>query len=123
MPRTKCSTTDLNGLRQQFDTGRKSQTGFTRLAQQLGSSAAALAPTHGVGPLARTLPLDYNKLKRQVSQASPSFLELAPRDVIFQAPAVYHRELSDPAGAKMTMKLPGDPATVAGLAAAFWRRA
>jgi hypothetical protein len=32
-------------------------------------------------------------------------------------------ELSDPQGAKMTLELPCDPATVVGVAQAFWRRA
>lgn len=130
MPRTKFSNTDLKQLRNQLDRWRQSQSGATQLPEALWTCAATLATTHGVGPVARTLRLDYNKLKRQVPQApapsvpiaTPSFVELRPRDWLPQAAAVCRIELSDPAGAKMTVDLPCDPATVMGLAQAFWRR-
>ena len=130
MPRTKFSATDLNQLRHQLDRWRRSQAGATRLPAALWTSAATLASTHGVGQVARTLRLDYNQLKRQVPQAPahwvpiapPSFVELAPRALFSPASAVCRIELSDPAGAKMTVDLPCDPATVVGLAQAFWRR-
>jgi hypothetical protein len=130
MPRTKFSATDLNQLRHQLDRWRQSQSGATRLPEALWISAATLASTHGVGPVARTLRLDYNKLKRQVPQAPadsvpmapPSFVELRPREWLPQAAAVCRIELSDPAGAKMTVDLPWDTPTVVGLAQAFWRR-
>ena len=129
MPRTKFSATDLNQLRQQLDRWRQSPSA-TRLPAALWTSAATLATTHGVGQVARTLRLDYNTLKRQVPQASPhglpsappAFVELRPRDWLRQAAAVCRIELSDPAGAKMTVDLPCDPATVLGMAQAFWRR-
>jgi hypothetical protein len=129
MPRTKFSTTDLNHLRHQLDRWRQSPSA-TRLPAALWTSAATLATTHGVGQVARTLRLDYNKLKRQVPQApapsvpiaTPSFVELRPSQWLTQAAAVCRIELSDPAGAKMTVDLPCDPATVMGMAQAFWRR-
>jgi len=129
MPRTKFSTTDLNHLRHQLDRWRQSPSA-TRLPAALWTSAATLATTHGVGQVARTLRLDYNKLKRQVPQvpapsvpsATPSFVELRPRDWLPQAAAVCRIELSDPAGATMTVDLPCDPATLLGMAQAFWRR-
>ena len=129
MPRTKFSATDLNHLRDQLDRWRQAPSA-TRLPAALWTSAATLATTHGVGQVARTLRLDYNKLKRQVPQApapsvpiaTPSFVELRPRDGLPQAAAVCRIELSDPAGAKMTVDLPCDPATVMGMAQAFWRR-
>ena len=130
MPRTKFSATDLKQLRHQLDRWRQCQSGATRLPQALWTSAATLAATHGVGQVARTLRLDYNKLKRQVPQASapsapiatPSFVELRPREWLPQAAAVCRIELSDPAGATMTVDLPCDPATILGMAQAFWRR-
>jgi hypothetical protein len=81
--------------------------------------------------VARTLRLDYNKLKRQVPQApapsgpiaTPSFVELRPSQWLPQAAPLCRIELSDPEGAKMTLELPCDPATVVGVAQAFWRRA
>ena len=129
MPRTRFSATDLNQLRHQLDRWRQSPSA-TGLPAALWTSAATLATTHGVGQVARTLRLDYNKLKRQVPQspapsvsiATPSFVELRPRDWLPQAAAVCRIELSDPAGAKMTVDLPCDPATVMGMAQAFWRR-
>lgn len=129
MPRTKFSTTDLNHLRHQLDRWRQSPSA-TRLPAALWTSAATLATTHGVGQVARTLRLDYNKLKRQVPQApapsvpiaAPSFVELRPPDWLPQAAAVCRIELSDPAGSKMTVDLPCDLATVMGMAQAFWRR-
>lgn len=127
---TKFSATDLKQLRHQLDRWRQRQAGATRLPQALWTSAATLARTHGVGPVARTLRLDYNKLKRQVpppAEATPlapaAFVELRPLERLPQAAAMCRMELSDPAGAKMTLELPCDPATVGGVVQAFWRRA
>jgi hypothetical protein len=131
MPRTTFSTTDLNELRDQLEQWRQSQAGVIRLPEALWISAATLAVTHGVGPVARTLRLDYSKLKRQVPQASaaglPSapaaFVELRPHQWLPQATTACRIELSDRHGAKMTLELPCDSATVVGVAQAFWRRA
>ena len=90
-----------------------------------------LARTQGVGLVARTLRLDYSKLKRQVPQvpgrSAPaslsSFVELPLLASLPRAVALCRIELADPAGAKMTLELPCDPATVVGVAQAFWRRA
>lgn len=131
MPRTKFSTTDLNELRQQLDHWRQCQSGATRLPEALWISAATLATAHGVGPVARTLRLDYSKLKRQLPPASavglpsaaPSFVELRLREGLPQATRACRIEWSDRQGAKMTLELPCDPATVVGVAQAFWRRA
>ena len=130
MPRTKFSATDLNQLRHQLDRWRQSPSGATRLPAALWTSAATLALTHGVGPVARALRLDYNKLKRQVpppAQAAPlaaaPFVELRPLEWLPQAATACRIELSDPQGAKMTLELPCDLATVVGVAQAFWRRA
>ncbi len=131
MPRTKFSTTDLSELRDQLDHWRQSQAGVTRLPEALWISAATLATTHGVGLVARSLRLDYNKLKRQVPPAAtaglpsapPTFVELRPREWLPQTATACRIELSDRHGAKMTLELPWDSATVVGVAQAFWRRA
>jgi hypothetical protein len=131
MPRTKFSTTDLNQLRHQLASWRRSQSGPIRLPEALWTSAATLAATQGVGQVARTLRLDYNKLKRQAAPAPaqvvpigpPAFVELPSHPSWSQPSSVCRIELSDPAGAKMTVELPCDPATVVGVAQAFWRRA
>lgn len=127
MARTRFSATDLNQLRHQLDRWRQSQSGATRLPEALWTSAATLALTHGVGAVARALRLDYNKLKGQVpppAQAAPaSFVELRPREWLPQVATVCRIEVSDSQGARMTLELPCDPATVVGVAQAFWRRA
>ena len=129
MPRTQFSATDLKQLRHQLDHWRQCQSGTIRLPQALWTSAATLALTHGVGPVARTLRLDYNKLKGQVAPrtaaaplAPASFVELQPREWMPQAATLCRIELSDRAGAKMTLELPCDSAAVVGVAQAFWRR-
>jgi len=129
MPRAQFSATDLNQLRHQLDRWRQCQSGTLRLPPALWTSAATLALTRGVGPVARTLRLDYNKLKRQVAPPAPavplapaSFVELPPRAWLSQGATLCRIELSDRAGAKMTLELPCDPATVVGVAQAFWRR-
>jgi hypothetical protein len=130
MPRRRFSATDLTQLRHQLDRWRQSQSGATRLPAGLWTSAATLALAHGVGPVARTLRLDYNKLKRQLpgapgqaaAIAPASFVELRPREWLPQPATACRIELSDPAGAKMSLELPCDPATVVGLAQVWWRR-
>jgi hypothetical protein len=130
MPRTKFSTTDLDQLRHQLDTWRQSQSGYHRLPEALWTSALALAGTYGVGYVARSLRLDYNKLKRLVPPApnpsarvvTPAFVELPLPASSPRAATVCRIELSDLTGAKLTVELPCDPTTVVGLAQAFWRR-
>lgn len=129
MPQPIFSASDLKQLRHQLERWRQSQSGVTRLPDALWTSAATLARTHGVGTVARTLRLDYNKLKRQVSSpaqavpvATASFVELQPRQWVSEVGAVCRIELCDRTGAKMRLELPCDPATVVGLAQAFWRR-
>jgi hypothetical protein len=94
-------------------------------------AAATLATTHGVGGVARTLRLDYAKLKRRVTQAPevsarttppPAFVELQLNDSISGASRSCRVELSDPAGRTMTVQLPVDAPAVLGLAEAFWKR-
>jgi hypothetical protein len=130
MPQTQFSATDLNHLRQQLDTWRQSQSGYRRLPEALWTSATTLAATHGVGYVARSLRLDYNKLKRQVPQhphpsalvSTPAFVELPLPASLPRASTVCRIELSDLTGTKMTVALPYDPTAVVGLAQAFWRR-
>jgi hypothetical protein len=131
MPRTQFSTTDLNHLRHQLDTWRHSRSGYRLLPESVWTSAATLAAMHGVGFVARSLRLDYNKLKRQVSQPrhhsalvpTPAFVELPLPTSLPRVSTVCRIELSNPAGAKMTVDLPYDydSTAVVGLAQAFWR--
>jgi hypothetical protein len=130
MPRTQFSATNLDQLRQQLDAWRQSRSGYRKLPEAVWMSAATLAVTHGVGYVARSLRLDYNKLKRQVPQqanpsalvSTPAFVELPLQASLPHASTVCRIELSDLAGSKMTVDLPYDPTAVVGLAQAFWRR-
>ena len=85
MPRTKFSATDLSQLHRQLDSWRQSEPQRARLPEAVWASAATLATTHGVSCVARTLGLDYTKLKRRATQAPgiparttppPTFVEL-----------------------------------------------
>jgi hypothetical protein len=131
MPRCKFSLTDLNQLRHQLDSWRQSQSPRTRLPEALWKSAATLVSTHGVGCVARTLRLDYSKLKRRLTEAPgisaqpnppPAFVEVQLDDGFRSASRLCRIELSDPTGGKMTVDLPSDAPAVLGLAQAFWRR-
>ena len=131
MPRTKFSTTDLHQLRHQLDSWRQAQSPGTRLPEAVWQSAATLVSTPGVGGVARTLRLDYRKLKRRVTEAPgisappsppPAFVEVQLDDGLRSASRLCRIELCDPTGGKMTVDLPCDAPAVLGLAQAFWRR-
>jgi hypothetical protein len=131
MPRRKFSTTDLRQLHRQVVAWRQAQPSRTRLPEPLWAAAATLAVPHGVSAVARLLQLDYYKLKRRVIEAPaisarstspPAFVELQLEDALGGGSRSCRIELSDAAGGKMTMHLPGDAPAVLALAQAFWRR-
>jgi hypothetical protein len=132
MPRTKFSATDLSQLHRQLGSWRQSQPQCARLPEAVWASAAALATTHGVSCVARTLGLGYTKLKQRATQAPgvpapttppPTFVELQLDDSLRGTCRSCRVELSDPAGGKMTVHLPLDSPAMLRLAEAFWRRA
>jgi hypothetical protein len=131
MPRSKFSSTDLSELRHQLDSWRQSQSPRTRLPEALWKSAVTLVSTHGVGCVARTLRVDYSKLKRRLSEAAgipaqpnppPAFVEVQLDDGLRSASGLCRIEFGDPTGGKMIVDLPCDAPAVLGLAQAFWRR-
>ena len=132
MPRTRFSTTDLRQLLRQLVAWRQSQPPRARLPEPLWAAAATLATTHGVSAVARLLSLDYYQLKRRVTPAArpparatppPGFVELQLADALGGGSGSTCRiELSDPAGGKMTVLLPGGSPAVLALAQGFWRR-
>ena len=132
MTRISYSTTDLDTLSTQLAVWRRRRTGRTRLPRELWSSAAHLARSQGVGPVARRLRLDYYKLKRlaagtpvpMAEAASPvGFVEvaLAPSAGLGDAPG-YAAHLQDGTTARLTLQLGGDLGAVLALAGAFWKR-
>jgi hypothetical protein len=132
MSRSPFSTTDLNRLQRQLACWRQSQTQRTRLPEAVWAAAGTLAGTHGVSRVARTLGLDYHKLKRRVTPAGgrslairppPAFVELQLASALGGDAHSCRIELSAPAGGTMTLHLPCAAPAVLGLAEAFWRRA
>lgn len=87
-----------------------------------------LARTHGVSQVARTLRLDYYKVRQHLLTGSASAAS-APGFVEFpwpgSWPATGHTckvELSSERGARMILHLPGDTSALVALAEAFWKR-
>ena len=79
------TSADLAGTAAAFARWRASTPLGVRIPEALWSRAVELASTHGVGRVARTLRLDYSRLKRRVTEAgvapasppaSPAFVEL-----------------------------------------------
>lgn len=122
------SPTDLRQLQRQLDTWRRQQSGRVRLPEAVWLSAATLVQRHGTGVVARTLHLDYYKL-RQRSVGSPSPAGTTPAFVELQVaptpgPSCGEAavELSDGTGARMTLRVRSELPTVVALAESFWRR-
>ena len=72
------SSTDLGLLHQQLKQWRRQQSGGYHLPPEIWTAAVALAATHGVSRVSRTLGLGFHRLRRrcpqltQASQASPT---------------------------------------------------
>jgi hypothetical protein len=93
--------------------------------------AAALARTHGVSGVSRTLGLSFYKLRRRVqgptalpsgAPAPAGFVELEPVAGPGVSGGACVIELCDGSQSRMTIRLSGEGPTVLGLAEAFWRR-
>ncbi|MHB9005549.1 MAG: hypothetical protein ACYDC1_01310 [Limisphaerales bacterium] len=135
------STTDLHRLHQQLRGWRRRQTGRARLPESLWRAAAELARQQGPSPVARTLHLDYYQLRERVAASAPAVV-VAPAGRVAALgerrrpdfvevkgagfPEVRAGEsvvtLDDGTGARMTLRVGGDPATLVALAQSFWRR-
>ena len=126
--------TDVDGLRRRIDDWRRTRTRRSPMPGQLWEGAVALARAHGVYPIARTLGVNYDSLKRRVvtetcgrrraQAAAASFVELRP-SVPFDLPrpAAAVVELSNRGGDKLAIHLSaGSDIDVMSLAAAFWIR-
>jgi len=135
------STTDLHRLQQQLRGWRRSQTGRARLPENLWRAAAELARSQGPSTVARTLRLDYYKLRERLAASAPAVvvapvgrveaLEERRRPDFVEVKVAGFTEvgagesvvaLDDGTGARMTLRVGGDPATLVALAESFWRR-
>jgi hypothetical protein len=122
------SKTDLEQLQRQLSDWRHKHTGHVRLPEALWITAIKLARTHGTGPVARVLRLDYYKLRARVNGAAvpvtmaPPFVEVKNRDLSGISPEGDKVELFDGTGAGMTLPMRGDVSTLLALAQSFWSR-
>ncbi|MGV1014365.1 MAG: hypothetical protein ACOYB4_05285 [Methyloceanibacter sp.] len=135
------STTDFHRLQQQLRAWRGRQAGRARLPESLWRAAAELAGSQGPSTVARTLRLDYYKLREHVAAFAPAGVAAPACQVealgarrrpdfvevkVAGFPEVHAGEsvvtLDDGTGARMTLRVGGDPATLVALAESFWRR-
>jgi hypothetical protein len=122
---------DIEEARRRLELWRKSRSRGERIPAPLWAMAAALARTHGVGPVSQRLGLDYNGLKRRAEvirtprrsrlKPPPGFVELP----LIGQPAQFPNctvELARSEGAKMTIRWEGkEGLDLVGLVEAFWR--
>lgn len=116
---------DMEELRQQFESWRKTHPHRSRIPETLWTSAAQLARQHGPHRTSKVLHLDYTKLKALVGgnagakrkQVAPAFVELLSGDRLPECVV----EFENARGKKMRIHLRGVAAPdVASLSRAFW---
>ena len=130
MPRIEFSASSLKHLRRQLNAWRRSQPERARLPKEVWESATSLARTQGVSSVARSLRLDYYKLRGRLKQRASSattasgFVELAPPALpVFSDSSCTTVELADERGGKMTVHLPNQEPALLTMVQAFWKRA
>lgn len=132
MKSPRFSWTDLAELRDQLCAWRKSQTGRKPIPEDVWMAAAALASKLGVSQVARTLRLDFYKLRRRCGSSpkvevaesdSPAFVEVQLEGGFQNDGGLLHVELTSVRGDRMTIGLGRDVAALVALAEAFWRQA
>jgi hypothetical protein len=135
------STSDLHRLQHQLFAWRRRQAGRARLPDGLWHAAAELARNRGASRVARTLRLDYYKLRERLAACAPAVV-VAPAGQA-EAPGERWRPdfvevkvagftevgagesvvaLDEGTGARMRLRVSGDPTTLVALAESFWRR-
>ncbi len=121
----------LENVRQRFERWRQARTVRTRIPEPLWAAAVEMAKEYGVNLTAKTLRVDYYRLKKRVEQEAASstgapcegstatFLELAAPVVSRSGECIV--ELEDGYGAKMRVHLKGAEAPdLAALSRSFW---
>lgn len=123
------STTDLNRLQHQLSAWRRRQAGRARLPETVWKAATELARTQSPSRVARTLRLDYYKLRERLAgtaslqRTTPTFVEVKSQWVSEALTDQAAVELSDGTGARMALRVRSDLSTLLALAQSFWRRA
>jgi hypothetical protein len=122
------STTSLKRLQHQLLAWRRDRSGRPRLPEAVWRAATELARTAGPGRVARTLRLDYYKLRARLARTtspadtSPPFVELQVAGPSAPGPGEAYVELADGTGARLILRVRDDAATLVALAQSFWRR-
>lgn len=131
MPRPQFSSNDLNRLREQLNAWRRRRGSRGRLPVEAWDAAAALARAQGVSQVARTLRLNFYKLRQRGQKPRPpepreppasGFVEIAGASQPTPAERSCRIEWTDATGARLTLEMPGDHSTLVALAKTFWRR-
>jgi len=128
MKRPAFSTTDLPRLQHQLSAWRQKQRGRPRLPEAVWGAATDLARTQGASLVARSLGLDYYKLRQRLAGTSlpqtalPTFVEVKGELLSGAGPEQSSVELTDGTGARMTFRVRRDLDTLVALAQSFWRR-
>jgi hypothetical protein len=101
----------LNKARERFDRWRSERRHQReRIPEKLWRQAAELAKTYGINRTARTLGLQYDKLKERAEAgaalSAAKFVEMAPGMGAFMGGSVI--EVERPSGAKLRIELRGE---------------
>mgnify|MGYP001615820833 CR=1 FL=1 len=124
---------EVEGLRRRIDHWRRTRDRHSPMPEDLWDDAVALAGDRGVYPVAHTLGLNYESLKRRVAKASggrapeaplTSFVELRPSlPNALTTPSGAVVELTNESGDRLAIHLPGgSDIDVMALASAFLGR-
>jgi len=124
---------DIEQLRHRVELWRRKRSRRCRIPEDLWDAAVALAGTHGLYRVARSLRLGYDSLKLQTAtrsrahpsfKGSPAFVELQPSPPLsltpWTGPVI---ELANTDGDRLAIRMPGNnELDVVSLAAVFLRR-
>lgn len=119
----------LQAAKRRFEQWRRNRKVGCRIPRPLWAQAVKLAQSYGIHPTAKALGLDYNSLKKHLSDASPSavaasvkpvtFVELAAGTGLGMPECIL--ELEDVEGAKMRLHFKGiEVPDLAALSRGLW---
>lgn len=125
------SSTDLVALQREVTAWRRAQRGRSRIPEDVWGAAAALAGSQGVSRVARTLHLDYHKLRRRCSKGagdtcksagSPTFVEVQLEPSLGVPAGRWHIELHDESARRLTIEMGSEIPALVAVVEAFWKR-
>lgn len=125
------SATDLATLQRQVAAWRRARRGRSRIPDALWAAAAALGNSEGVSWVARTLRLDYYRLKRRCAPGavgtvkpagSPTFVEVRLDPSFTEHTGRWRIELRDESAARLTIEMGKDVPALVAMVDAFRKR-